>query len=105
MTAWALSAEGRLSGRVGFDNLVEVRAAGEARIQEGETRRIAFDCSGLSEANSVAVALLIAWQRAAERCGKTVVFRGASQDLRNIAEFSGLNEMLAFVFADDEQGK
>ena len=95
MKEWALTAEGCLSGRIGFRNLAEARAAGEARIREAVDGRVAFDCSGLSESNSVAVALLIAWQRAARQLGKTVVFRGASRGLRNIVDFSGLNEILA----------
>ncbi len=95
MTEWTLGPRGRLSGRIGFSNLAEARAAGEARILAANEARIVFDCSGLSEANSVAVALLIGWRRTAQRCGKVVVFRGASRGLRNIVDFSGLSEILA----------
>ncbi len=95
MTECTLTVEGGLAGRVGFDNLAEVREAGETRIRGFEGECIEFDCSGLEEASSVAVALLIAWQRAARAIGKSVVFRGASASLRNIAAFSGLSDILA----------
>ena len=94
MKYWALDENGCLSGGVTFENLAEIRSAGERLIRESEQPTVSFDCSGLEEASGVAVALLIAWRRAAGRCGKTVVFRGASLGLRNIAAFSGLGDVL-----------
>lgn len=94
MSAWALDGDGRLSGSVTFDNLADIRQAGEALIGEARHGGIEFDCSGLEEASSVAVALLIAWRRAAGRCGRPVAFKGASLGLRNIAAFSGLSDVL-----------
>ena len=96
MTNWALDGGGRLSGRVTFDNLAEIRQAGETLIAEVQRSAVEFDCSGLEEANSVAVALLIAWRRTAGRCGKSVVFKGAPLGLQNIAAFSGLSDVLPF---------
>ena len=95
MKPWALDGNGRLSGGVSFENLAEIRSAGEALIRESGHGTVEFDCSGLEEASGVAVALLIAWRRAAGRCGKAVVFRGASRALRNIAAFSGLSDVLS----------
>ena len=92
--ACALDENGRLSGGVNFENLAEIRSAGEALIRESKQGTVEFDCSGLEEASGVAVALLIAWRRAAGSCGKNVVFRGTSLDLRNIAAFSGLGDVL-----------
>ena len=94
MRPWALDGNGRLSGGITFGNFQEVRLAGEALIRESPHDTVEFDCSGLAEASSVAVALLIAWRRAAGGCGKTVAFRGASLGLRNIAAFSGLGGVL-----------
>ncbi len=95
MRPWALDGNGRLSGGVTFENLAEIRSAGESLIRESQQGTVEFDCSGLEDANSVAVALLIAWRRAAGGCGKTVTFKGASQGLCNIADFSGLSGVLA----------
>ena len=94
MSQWALDGNGRLSGRVRFVDFREVRLAGETWIRESREDAVEFDCSGLQEASSVAVALFIAWLRTAGSCGKTVAFRGASLGLRNIAAFSGLGDML-----------
>ena len=94
MTAWALDESGRLSGKVAFDNLANVRQAGEALIGGAAGETVHFDCSGLQEANSVTLVLLIAWRRSAVADGKSVVFTGTSVALRNIAAFSGLNEVL-----------
>ena len=94
MTTCALDENGRLSGTITFDNLAEVRDAGEALIGAAGVESIEFDCSGLDGTSSVAVALLIAWQRAAHAGGKTVVFKRTPRALRNIAAFSGLNEIL-----------
>lgn len=94
MRPWVLDEDGRLSGGVTFENLAEIRSAGESLIRESKHGNVEFDCSGLEEASSVAVALLVAWRRAAGICGKTVAFKGASLGLRNIAAFSGLGDVL-----------
>lgn len=95
MTACSLDDSGRLYGVVAFENLAVVRQSGEALIGAGEGEVVQFDCSGLEEASSVAVALLIAWRRMARGSGKSVVFSGTSLALRNIAAFSGVDEILA----------
>lgn len=95
MMACALDENGRLAGAVTFDNLDEVRRVGEALIGAAEAQTIEIDCSGLNEASSVAVALLVAWRRAAGASGKSIVFRGTSRALRDIASFSGVNGILA----------
>jgi len=89
-----LTDDGRLLGGVTFENLAEIRATGEELIRASGENTVEFDCSGLVEASSVAVALLIAWRRAARNCGKAVVFNGASLGLRNIVAFSGLSDIL-----------
>ena len=96
MTACVLDGGGRLAGTVTFDNLDEVRRAGEALIGAAEARTVEIDCSGLNEASSLAVALLVAWRRAAGASGKSIVFRDTPRALRNIATFSGVNELLTF---------
>ena len=97
MTAWALDERGRLSGRITFDNLADVRTAGEALIAGAPGGGVEFDCSGLEETSSLTVALLIAWQRAAGARDKSVAFKGTSRALRRIAAFSGLNDLLTLA--------
>jgi ABC-type transporter Mla MlaB component len=83
----------RLSGRVTFDNLVQIREEGEAAIV-GAGDRAEIDLSGLEHGNSAAVALLMAWFRAAESLDKRIVFEAPPIELVNIVELSGLTDVL-----------
>tara|TARA_Y100001933_G_scaffold21205_1_gene18139 strand:- start:2870 stop:3187 length:318 start_codon:yes stop_codon:yes gene_type:complete len=82
-----------VTGAVTFDNLMEIRRAGEATIAEAEDG-VVFDLSGLENGNSAAVALLMAWFRAADRHDRAVAFAGAPAELVSIIELSGLTEVL-----------
>jgi ABC-type transporter Mla MlaB component len=77
---------------VDFDNLVEIRAAGERHIDASSEP--VFDLSGLKQSSSVAVALLVAWFRYAHVHGKVVTFVGVPTELMNIIEVSDLEEVL-----------
>lgn len=89
----------RLEGPVTFANVDAVRAAGEAAIAAAGDHPV-VDLSGLESANSVAVALLMAWFREATHLGKTVAFRDASAGLRNIVDLSGLGGVLPLQDAE-----
>ncbi len=80
---------------VDFPNLVEVREAGNAHIDGAETAE--FDLSGLTEANSAVVALLIAWFRYAHGHGKVVRFLRVPVAIMNIIEVSDLTDVLPIV--------
>lgn len=82
----------RITGTVDFVNFAEVRSAVELVLDDHDA--IAVDLSGLDEANSVTVALLLAWFRAASREDKSLVLVDVPRDLRNIIDFSGLTELL-----------
>ena len=83
----------QLSGVVDFANLAEIRRIGEARINEAR-EALSIDLSRLEKANSAAVALLIAWFRAAEAHQMSIAFVEVPHELRNIIAFSGLDEVL-----------
>ncbi len=83
----------RLNGRVGFDNLMELREQGEAAIRDGGDRAV-IDLSGLENGNSAAVALLMAWFRLAENLGKEIVFQAPPAEIENIVGLSGLSALL-----------
>jgi len=55
---------------------------------------IAVDLSRLEKANSVTVAVLVAWYRHARLQKKKITFINVPKDLGKIIEFSGLNEVL-----------
>jgi ABC-type transporter Mla MlaB component len=77
---------------VDFPNLVEVREAGKTHIDGSDPAE--FDLSGLTEANSAVVALLIAWFRYAHARGKVVRFLQVPPGVMNIIEVSDLTEVL-----------
>ena len=52
------------------------------------------DLAGLKRANSVTVAVLVAWYRHATLQQKTILFVNLSEELHNIVEFSGLSGIL-----------
>lgn len=89
-----LDEDGRLRGALSFDDMADLRGAGESLIAAAEGPEVVIDLSGLREASTLAVSLLVAWLRAAQGCGKSLVLRGASPGLRDIAAFSGLEEIL-----------
>lgn len=52
------------------------------------------DLEHLKRANSVSVAVLLAWYRRAMLQDKRIFFVNLSEDLHNIVEFSGLSRVL-----------
>lgn len=90
-----------LPSAVRFDNLQAVRVAGEAYLDgpadvqgDGRIRDAVFDLSPLSECNSAAVALLMAWVRYAHAHGRSVAYVDPPVDLVNIIDVAGLSQTL-----------
>ncbi len=89
----AVEASFRPGGRVTFDNLLRIRQEGEAAIAAAPGEAV-VDLSGLENGNSAAVALLMAWLRAARDLDKPIVFTRVPTGIRNIVELSGMNDVL-----------
>ena len=79
---------------ISFDNAEEVKQLGRDHIA-GLQSPIEIDVSAIEQANSLAVAILSAWQRTATLQDKSIVFVNLSQELRNIIALSGLDDVLA----------
>ncbi|MGE0625258.1 MAG: lipid asymmetry maintenance protein MlaB [Pseudomonadales bacterium] len=77
---------------VNFDNLPELRSAGEAYI-DGIDAPV-FDLARLTVASSAVVALMVAWFRYAHAHGKVVSFVNVPEGVMNIVEVSELTELL-----------
>ena len=100
----ALASDGSalvVSGIVDFANFCEVRSLGEEMLGDGQHASV--NLGRLEVANSVAVALLLAWFRQANREGRTIVFVDVPRDLRNIIDFSGLSSVLPLGAAGPER--
>jgi anti-anti-sigma factor len=93
MARASLTEQFELQGVVDFDNLAEIREIGDARIKV-RSDDLLISLKGLMEANSVTVALLIAWLRSANNQGISIVYMDVPQELRNIIDFSGLTQVL-----------
>jgi len=87
------SGEYKVSGLLDLDTVADYRDAGfEAVRREAETVR--FDMSEAHVDGSAVIALLIAWQREAEREKKQVKFVNCPDNLLAIADACGVSEIL-----------
>lgn len=83
----------RVRGPVTFDNLMALRADGEAAITAApDAVRMCLD--ELDGGSSAAVALLVAWFRAASAQAKHIEFVNVPAEVRKIIELSGLTDVL-----------
>ncbi|MCL2656779.1 MAG: STAS domain-containing protein [Betaproteobacteria bacterium] len=53
-----------------------------------------IDLSGVTAVDSAALALVLAWMRATQRCGRPLRLAGAPEQLRSLADLYGLGEIL-----------
>lgn len=80
-----------------FHNAREVLEQGCAAIAAGDTE---IDLATISAADSSAVAVLLAWQRAAQQHGRTLSFRNLPAGLQSLATVYGVHELLGAAPAD-----
>ncbi len=79
-----------------FENAEKVKALGYARVDNHQgDDELVVDLGGLTHANSVTVAVMMAWHRYALARQKNLSFAHLSPGLLNIVEFSGLNPVLS----------
>ena len=79
-----------------FDNLTVENATaalerGLAAIQDGQT---VFDLGCIQTADSSAVAVLLAWQRAARKNGSTLAYTNMPASLKGLTSLYGVDEFL-----------
>ena len=78
---------------ISLDDAEAIKRQGLGLI-DAQSGPITVDLSQLQRANSVTVALLVAWYRRATLQQKPIAFVNLSEDLHNIVEFSGLSRVL-----------
>jgi phospholipid transport system transporter-binding protein len=79
-------------------NAQTVRDDGLRAIAGGQTE---IDLAGLTMVDSAAVAAMLAWQRAAYREGKTLVFTNIPANLQSLIDLYGVSELLHAVSASN----
>ena len=78
-------------GTVTLENVTRWREAGLAAIDRDG---IIVDLSGVEDADSSALSLLLEWQRAAKSRGFRVTYRGLPANLQSLAQVYGVLELL-----------
>ncbi len=77
-----------------FDDADRIKEDGCRKIDQHGEGSLHVDLGGLTQANSLTVAVMMVWYRHAYLQEKTLRFTSLSEDLRNMIEFSGLGSVL-----------
>ena len=83
-----------LAGVLDYLSAPALRDAGARLIKASAAEAYVVDCAAVSKSSSVGLSLLLAFMRDAEAAGKSLVVRGLSEDMRQIAGVCGLLEVL-----------
>lgn len=88
----------QLSGDVEFDEVGQLKKQGLDAVADarGEPNELAFDLTGLSQSNSITVALMLAWLREGKAQGVAVKFTSVPPAVGKILEFSGLSSLVSY---------
>ncbi|SDZ41732.1 lipid asymmetry maintenance protein MlaB [Pseudomonas sp. NFIX28] len=84
-----------ISGVLDYRSGPGLRQQGQALIASSTAAALVLDCSAVEKSSSVGLSLLLAFMRDAAAAGKAVSIRALPEDMREIAEVSGLTELLA----------
>ena len=88
----------RVSGRIDVGNAAQALAAGEPLA--AASGRLEINLGDLQSADSVTLAVLLAWSARARRNGVELVYRDASPRLRSIAHLSDAEDLLGIESRD-----
>ena len=91
----APSGELLLAGVLDYRSGPALRKQGQALIKASKAPELVLDCSAVTKSSSVGLSLLLCFMRDAEAAKKPVSIRALPEDMREIAEVSGLTELLA----------
>ncbi|MGO4305110.1 MULTISPECIES: STAS domain-containing protein [unclassified Cupriavidus] len=75
-------------------NAAAVLRDGLSRVTQGD---VAVDCSALVQVDSAAVAVLLAWQRAAAGRGQALALTGVPPQLAELASLYGVDGLLGLA--------
>ncbi|VVN72553.1 lipid asymmetry maintenance protein MlaB [Pseudomonas fluorescens] len=84
-----------LSGVLDYRSGPGLRTEGQALINASTAASLVVDCSAVEKSSSVGLSLLLAFMRDAQAAGKALSIRALPDDMREIAQVSGLTELLA----------
>jgi phospholipid transport system transporter-binding protein len=81
-----------LSGDLGLETAAGVLARGEAAF--AGVQRADVDLSGVTDADSAGLAVLIEWARGARLSGRSITYRSLPPRLAELARIGGVAELL-----------
>lgn len=87
-------AELRLAGVLDYSTGPALREQGGRLIGAANAGELVLDCSEVQRSSSVGLSLLLAFMRDAHKAGKRLVIRALPDDMRKIAQVSGLTDLL-----------
>ena len=83
-----------LSGVLDYRTAPTLREAGRQLISKSTTSALSISCAQVEKSSSVGLSLLLAFMRDAKAASKTLTLRDLPADMREIAQVSGLLELL-----------
>ncbi|TXR39611.1 STAS domain-containing protein [Ectopseudomonas mendocina] len=84
----------QLGGVLDYSTGPQLREQGARLIAGSGAAHLVLDCSAVEKSSSVGLALLLAFMRDARKAGRELSISGLPDDMREIAQFSGLLELL-----------
>lgn len=88
------SSIGRVAGRIDVNNASSALSRGSALFAVG--KQLEADVSGLQSADSITLAVLLAWAVRASKSGGKLSYKGASSRLQAIAHLGDAEALLGF---------
>ena len=85
----------RLSGVLDYQTGPRLRKEGQALINKALAKTLVVDCSAVTKSSSVGLSLLLCFMRDAQALNTPLSIRAMPEDMREIAQVSGLTELLA----------
>ncbi|MFJ3482363.1 lipid asymmetry maintenance protein MlaB [Pseudomonas sp. NPDC090202] len=83
----------KLFGVLDYRTGPALREQGAELIKASTAPSVVLDCSAVQKSSSVGLALLLAFMRDAQKAGKTVSVRALPEDMREIAQVSGITDL------------
>jgi phospholipid transport system transporter-binding protein len=83
----------KLFGVLDYRTGPALREQGADLIKASDAPALVIDCSAVEKSSSVGLALLLAFMRDAQAAGKSVSVRALPEDMKEIAQVSGLTEL------------
>lgn len=84
----------QLVGVLDYSTGPQLREQGARLIASSSAARLSLDCNAVEKSSSVGLALLLAFMCDARKAGRELTISGLPDDMREIAQVSGLLELL-----------